>query len=203
MSTPTNGTVSYSRELVAPGRREVIALSPEFIRRSDGNKKTEGELTTAKRWLSRVGDASSPHSVTVVGDDLYATQSFLTAVREAELNFLCVCKPQSHEYLAEYIESVRASGDLERGEHTEWDGREHRHIVYEWAEAVPIRATADAMEVGWFSVEITGKNGRRIYRNSFITNHPVTAETMAQLVAAARARWKLENEDINTLKTKG
>jgi hypothetical protein len=208
VSTHTNGTVSYSHALltpalVAPHRGEVIALSPEFIRRGDGNKKTEGELTAAKRWLSRVGERLSPHSVTVVGDDLYATQSFLTAVREAEVNFLAVCKPQSHKYLAEYIESLRANGDLDRSEHTEWDGREHRRVVYEWSELVPIRATADAMEVGWFSVEITGEDGRRIYRNSFITNHPVTAETVAQLVAAARARWKVENEDINTLKTKG
>lgn len=43
VSTHTNGAVSYSHALlaaalVAPGRREVIALSTEFIRRSDGNK---------------------------------------------------------------------------------------------------------------------------------------------------------------------
>lgn len=116
--------------------------------------------------------------MTVVGDELYAAQAFLTAAREAELNVLYVCKPQSQEYLAEYIESLRASDDLDGSEHSEWDGREHRHIVYEWADPVPIRASADAMEVGWFSVEITGEDGRRIYRSSFITTHPVTVETL-------------------------
>ena len=111
--------------------------------------------------------------------------SFLTAVREAELNFLCVCKPQSHRYLAEYIESLRESGDLDRCEHSEWNGREHRRVVYEWADAVPIRTTADAMEVGWFSVEITAGDGRCIYRSSFITNHHISANTVAELVAVA------------------
>ena len=61
VSEHTNGTGSYSHALltpalVAPGRGEAITLSPEFIRRGDGNKKTEGELTAAKRWLTRVGE---------------------------------------------------------------------------------------------------------------------------------------------------
>lgn len=204
----TNGRTSYSHAVltpavVKPGMREVLALSPEFIRRGDGEKKTENELQAGKRWLARVADSLSPHSVTIMGDDIYATQSFLSQVREAELNFLCVCKPQSHKYLGEYIESLRTSGDLEHTSETFWTGRERRTAVYEWAEDVPIRSTADAMPVTWVSVEITTDDGRRVYRNSFITNHRVSAETVSDLVAAGRARWKIENEDINTLKTKG
>ena len=33
--------------------------------------------------------------------------------------------------------------------------------------------------------------------------HPVTAENVVALVAAGRSRWKIENENNNTLKTKG
>lgn len=74
--------------------------------------------------------------MTIIGDDLYATQSFLASVREAEMNFLCVCKPQSHKYVSEYVESLRGSGDLERVERSFWTGSERRTAVYEWAEAV-------------------------------------------------------------------
>jgi len=35
------------------------------------------------------------------------------------------------------------------------------------------------------------------------TSHFVTAENVASLAAAGRARWKIENENNNTLKTKG
>jgi hypothetical protein len=42
-----------------------------------------------------------------------------------------------------------------------------------------------------------------LYQNAFITNHPLTADTVALIVQAGRTRWKVENENNNTLKTKG
>ena len=41
------------------------------------------------------------------------------------------------------------------------------------------------------------------YRNSFVTDLAVTQHSVAELAACARARWKIENETFNTLKTKG
>ena len=41
------------------------------------------------------------------------------------------------------------------------------------------------------------------YRNSFITDWQITAENVAGLVAAGRARWKIENENNNVLKNHG
>lgn len=204
----SNGRISYHHSLITPaivkaGRKDVIVLSPEFIRAEDGATKAENEIVAAKRWIARMGEYLSPLSVTVMGDDIYASQPFLSAVRDAELNFLCVCKPQSHKYLTESIDSHRRCGELERLEQREWTGSEYRTAVYEWIEDVPLRGTDDAMPVGWVSVCVTTENGREIYRNSFITNHPLTSDTVAEVVAAGRARWKIENEDINTLKTKG
>jgi len=203
-----NSRTSYKHMLITPaivkaGRKDVVVLAPEFIRNADGQAKAENELTAAKRWLGRKGDALSLLSVTIMGDDLYANQPFLQLVCEQEMNFLCVCKPQSHKYLEECIHSHRQCGEVETLTTTEWTGKEHRSTTYEWIEDVPLRATEDAMTVGWVSVRVSGEDGRKIYRNSFITNHPLTKETVAGIVAAGRARWKVENEDINTLKTKG
>jgi hypothetical protein len=208
VSHHSTGRVSYKHMLVSPaivkpGQKNVIALPPEFIRAKDGRAKAENELVAAKRWLTRHGERLSELSVTIMGDDLYASQPLLEQVREAEMSFLCVCKPQSHKYLQECVESLRGTGETETLETTEWTGKEHRRTRYEWAEDVPIRATEDAMRVGWLSVAITGEDGRRIYTNSFITNHVLTAETVTDIAEAGRARWKIENEDINTLKTKG
>lgn len=208
VSHHSNGRVSYKHMLVSPaivkaGEKNVIALAPEFIRAADGKAKAENELSAAKRWLTRHGERLSLLSVTIMGDDLYASQPFLEQVREAEMNFLCVCKPQSHQYLEECIESLRGTGETETLETSEWTGKERRTTHYEWGEDVPLRSTEDAMQVGWLSVEVTGQDGRRIYRNSFITNHVLNAGTVVEIAAAGRARWKIENEDINTLKTKG
>ena len=37
----------------------------------------------------------------------------------------------------------------------------------------------------------------------FATRHAITTSNVAEIVAAGRARWKIENENNNTLKTKG
>jgi hypothetical protein len=99
----SNGRVSYRHMLISPtivkaGRKDVIALAPEFIHVDDGSGKAENEISAGKRWLSRVADRLSRLSVTIMGDDLYAAQPFLEQVRHAEMNFLCICKPQSHKY---------------------------------------------------------------------------------------------------------
>src|SRR5271169_5250970 len=41
------------------------------------------------------------------------------------------------------------------------------------------------------------------YRNSFITDLPTDRDTVVELSACGRARWKIENESFNILKTKG
>jgi hypothetical protein len=57
--------------------------------------------------------------------------------------------------------------------------------------------------VNWFSIEILSGSGKSTYRNSFVTDLPVSADSVAELAACGRARWKIENETFNVLKTKG
>jgi Transglutaminase-like superfamily len=68
---------------------------------------------------------------------------------------------------------------------------------------VPLRDGADAMTVNWLMIEIRNPAGAVTYRNSFITDLPVGRDTVVELAACGRARWKIENESFNTLKTKG
>ena len=46
-------------------------------------------------------------------------------------------------------------------------------------------------------------DGHQRYHNAFVTLHPIDDTTVADIVTAARARWKSENENHNVLKTKG
>jgi len=50
---------------------------------------------------------------------------------------------------------------------------------------------------------ITNKKGEKTYKCSWVTNHLISKENIIELVKAARARWKVENENNNVLKTKG
>ena len=75
--------------------------------------------------------------------------------------------------------------------------------AYRYAPQLPLRATADAVHVNWCELTVTTAQGTCLYHNAFVTQEPITKKNVASLVAAGRTRWKVENENNNTLKTKG
>ena len=75
--------------------------------------------------------------------------------------------------------------------------------TYRYAHGVPLVEGEGALKVNWCEVTITDKAGEVRYHNAFITDWKITDENVAGLVATGRARWKIENENNNTLKTKG
>lgn len=68
---------------------------------------------------------------------------------------------------------------------------------------VPLRGDAEAMSVNWLMIEITNAAAKLTYRNSFVTDLPVDRDTVVELAACGRARWKIANESFNTLKNQG
>jgi hypothetical protein len=85
-----------------------------------------------------------------------------------------------------------------------WNGRYGEIHEYRFVNKVPLRRGEDALEVNWCEITITREdNGRRIYYNTFITNHPLKNTNVISIVRDGRARWKSENETNNVLKTKG
>jgi hypothetical protein len=67
-----------------------------------------------------------------------------------------------------------------------------------------LRNGAEALLVNWFElVSAHETTGEILYQNSFVTNHAMTATHVMPLAQLGRTRWKIENENNNTLKTKG
>jgi hypothetical protein len=50
---------------------------------------------------------------------------------------------------------------------------------------------------------VSRPDGKVVYKNSFATHHRIADDTVAEVVLAGRTQWKVENENNNTLKTKG
>jgi hypothetical protein len=182
---------------VAPGHQQVLPLPPEFIAPQDGAEKQDCERNAAKRWLIRHGSAVKPLRPVFLGDDLFACQPIAEAVQQAGGNFIFTCKPTSHQTIAEYIKGA----ELEEHRETAVIRGKRTTTVYRWLSMVPIRGTEDALMVNWFSVETLNSKGKRTYHNTYITDLPVTAGTVAELAPCGRARWKVENETFNVLKT--
>jgi hypothetical protein len=185
--------------LVAPGHNRVLPLPPEFIVPQDGCDKQDCESRAARRWLAKHGGRYATLRPVYLGDDLFSRQPMCAAAREAGGHFLFVCKPSSHPAIEEFrsgIETPQLTQEIKLGKQRAL----HR---YRWLCDVPLRGDAGAMAVNWFSIEILSPAGEIKYRNSFITDLPVGRDTVAGLAACGRARWKIENESFNTLKTKG
>jgi hypothetical protein len=186
--------------LVAPGHAQVVMpLPPEFIVPQDGAEKQDCERNAAKRWLAKHGAGLAHLRPVYLGDDLFACQPIVEAIQQAGGSFILTCKPSSHKTIEEYLYRAK----LEEYRRTVVKRGKCTTEVYRWLADVPLRATADAVKVNWFSVETFDAKGKRTYRNSFVTDLEVTAATVAELAACGRARWKIENETFNMLKTCG
>ena len=185
--------------LVAPGHRQVLPLPPEFIAPQDGAQKQDCERNAAKRWLAGHAAAVAHLRPVYLGDDLFACQPIIAAIHDAGGNFILTCKPSSHKTIAEYLHGA----ELQEHRQTACKRGKRTTTIYRWLSGVPLRATDDAILVNWFSIEILNAKGKRTYYNSFVTDLAITPATVAELAACGRARWKIENETFNVLKTNG
>ena len=190
--------------IVAPGRSQVLSLAPEYIVPQDGHDKQDCERLAAKRWLKHQAGQFKPYSVTLLGDDLYSNQPLCQVILDQKFNFILVCKPESHPILYEWLDSLAASNDIDQLTLRRWNGRFTELITCRFVEEVPLRGGEEALLVNWAEVTIIHrKTGQQLYYNTFVTNHPLTEQTVIPIVEAGRARWKVENENNNVLKTKG
>jgi len=200
-----NGKISYPHSAavpvtVSPGNDKVISLEPEFIMPRDGHKKQDCENTAAKRWLSKYGKIYSAMNATVPGDDLYCRQPICEIITEQGLNFIPVCKPDSHKTLCERTNGAEGMKTLLI---RRWTGKRRENDTYRFISQIPLCDAEKASEVNRCEITSTPEDGRTVYRNSFVTNHEITEKNVTETVMAGRSRRKTENENSNVLKTKG
>jgi hypothetical protein len=61
----------------------------------------------------------------------------------------------------------------------------------------------DALQVNWIGVPLTDAAGKTTNDGAYVTRFPGIQNTVAEIAACARARWKIENESFNVLKNNG
>jgi len=204
-----DGSITYYHAAITPvivksGDKHVIPLEPEFIWPQDGHEKQDCEQEAAKRWINTHADRLKAWKVTVLGDDLLSRQPFCSVLLEHKLNFILVCKPDSHPELYRWIDYMQAQGEVGQLLLRCWNGRFTEIHHYRYFNHVPLRGGEDALMVNWCELTISKEDsGEILYRNSFVTNFTVTETTVKDIVRDGRARWKIENENNNVLKTKG
>ncbi len=207
--TAPSGTVTSSHcmltpVLVAPGKAEVVALEPAFLTPQDGHDKQDCEQEAAKRWI-RVHAPSLPFAnVTVLGDDLFCHYPLCALLVEHDWNFILVCKRESHAKMYAMVDFRASVNQLGVVRERHWNGKFGEVWTYRFTSGVPLRGEQPSLMVNWCELTITHEtSGAQLYHNAFATLHAVTPTTVQGIVAGGRARWKVENENNNVLKTKG
>jgi hypothetical protein len=207
--THKTGLVSYHHSgilpvIVAPGQEHVISLMPEFIRPQDGADKQDSETAAAKRWITTYESLFPQGGITLLGDDLYSRQPMCQDCVDHYFNFIFVCLPTSHPALYEWLAYLDANGEVNSRQERYWTGREYERRQYRYVNGIPLRESQPALMVNWCEVTVLREsNGQQLYHNAFVTLHPIDDGNVAEIVTAARSRWKSENENHNVLKTKG
>ncbi len=207
--------------LVKPGENHVLSFPPSFIKTEDGETKQDCETKAAKRWLVEQAEygkrlLATEHDVTILGDDLYSRQPMIEAIKAKHYKYILVCKRESHSWLYDYVDALEDVGERNKAKSTEendrkytfvttdWNGTYHRVYTYKYANHVPLKDNSSSIWVNWCEVTVTKEeDGKELYHNAFITDHLITPQNVETVVAAGRTRWKIENENNNTLKTKG
>jgi len=185
--------------IVAPGHNMALPLMPEFIARQDGAEKQDCERNAAKRWLATQGERMKALRPVYLGDDLFACQPICAAVLASGGDFLFTAKPESHKALYEFM----SGATLDQLSVVGKEGARKLTYRYRWFTGAPLRDGKDAIAVNWIGVTIADAKGKITYDGAFATSLDVSRETVAEIAACARARWKIENESFNVLKNNG
>jgi hypothetical protein len=133
----------------------VIPLEPEYITPQDGKEKQDCEIEAGKRWIDHYGDFYQQQGVSILGDDLFSRQPYCQKLKDKKLNFILVCKPDSHVALYEMVDFLAASGVLATYQKRFWNGKYAEIYHYRYANQLPLRGDQATIEVNWCELTIT------------------------------------------------
>jgi hypothetical protein len=134
-----------------------------------------------QRWVDKYGAFYAKQGVTILGDDLFSRQPYCQKLKDEKLHFILVCKPDSHTALYEMVDFLSSIGVLASYSKWRWNARFGEIYTYRYAKQLLLRGDQGALQVNWYELSVTRE----------------------AIVRDGRARWKVENENNNVLKTKG
>jgi len=194
-----NGEITYYHQMVGasivhPDEKIVIPLAPEPIVKGDGSNKNDCEREASKRLLKSFR-REHPHLKTIVVEDaLAANYPHLSLLDELKLQYIVGVKSGDHDFLFDWIRQAQAKEVVMNK-----DKVKHR---FRYVQDVPLNDENFHYRVNVIEYWEEKPNGKKQYF-SWITRFEITDENVFELMKAARARWKIENETFNTLKNQG
>lgn len=199
-----NGRITYyhqmlSASLVHPDHREVIPLMPEPIIKQDGQAKNDCERNAAKRFFEKFRKDHPHLPVIVIEDGLSSNAPHIEELKHHGLHFILGVKEGDHKFLFQQMEVAFQQGQA----HTlTWEDPKKKVIHhFRYRIDVPLNEAHPEVVVNFLEYWEISAEGTKYF--SWVTDLPLTAETVYPVMRGGRARWKIENETFNTLKNQG
>jgi hypothetical protein len=186
--------------LIHPQHKEVIPLAPEPIVRSDGQEKNDCERNAAKRLLADTRREHPHLPLIVVEDALAANAPHIETLQALDMRFILGVKPGSHYALFEDAEQALAQGEGHTLEQVDADDARITHS-FRWVEDLALNDSHKQLRVHFLDYEQIGP--KKTQHFTWITDLPLTPDTVYTIMRGGRCRWKIENETFNTLKNQG
>jgi len=197
-----NGTITYSHQLfgaaiVHPDHKAVIPLAGEPIIKQDGNNKNDCERNAAKRFFEKLRQDHPRLPIIIVEDGLSSNAPHIEELKRHDLRFILGVKPGDHTYLFAHVAQAHVEGRTTEFEFKR-DGIIHR---FRFLNNVPLNESNEHVRINFLEYwEI--KSGKTSHF-SWVTDFTIDRHNAYDLMRGGRARWKIENETFNTLKTQG
>lgn len=201
-----DGSISYHHSmlgvtLVHPDKKEVFSLGGQAIEKQDGSTKNDCELNASKRLQEQLYKDYEGEAFVVIEDALYANGPHIKQIQTNGWDFILNVKPSSHSALFKHFEARKQRGQIKTHTIKEQTTKGHvKHIFY-WMNNVPLNESA-GVRVNFLYYEQHLPNGK-IKKFSWITSVYLRTSKVWDIMRAGRARWKIENEQFNTLKNQG
>lgn len=195
--------------IVNPFQKQVFPVLFEPICKEDGEEKNDCERNAGKRWLKNYRRLYPNMPTTIVADGLSSNGPFIQALKEARCSFILGAKEDDHKFLYDWFFSAKEPDVIDFTE--ERKSVKHR---YRFMNNVPLNEKNFDLKVNVLMLEeeelshLTkrGKQKKKLApkrRWVWVTDYPLTLENVRTIAQGGRARWKIENETFNTLKTQG
>jgi hypothetical protein len=185
--------------LLHPDHREVIPLAPEPIIKQDGQNKNDCERNAARRLLEKIRREHPRLGLIVVEDGLASNAPHIRDLMRLRMHFLLGAKPGDHEFL---YERLLEAFDDEHITHISW--REgNRCCAIAFVNGLPLNESNQDLLVNVLQYCEYDESSHQEKRFTWVTDLQITRSNSGHLVRGGRARWKIENETLNTLKNQG
>jgi hypothetical protein len=146
-----------------------------------------------------------------MGDDLYASEPMIKATLQKNHSYIFICQEDSHKVLYEYVNAIKNLGTIDTIATKEIikKGRGKKAYTvthtttYNYVNSVPTKGGDNALDTNWCEITLSNEENKILYHNCFITDIEINDKNVVDIASYGRARWKIENENNNTIKTQG